>query len=178
MTGTNRFTNQNERLVIEGDLDIRSTTGGRLLVDGVDQTAGLSASGGSTAPVADASFTIGAEAAHVRRVTVQLLDGDGASASGYFAVGVLWLATGSMVPDYPDDSKIATKGYQYGDGTQGGAGVGDLDGAADGIQSNVFTDANGSFDVDVTKAAAGGLRMCVIVPTGELVVSSAITFAG
>ncbi len=151
------------------------------------------------APVVDAEFTIGAEVDHVRRVTVQALDGNGDPVAQQVAMHIAISdvatldATSEGGVDHIDtvgNLAIATKGViLYGSmtGIPGGP-VNYLGGPPHGAPwpavvspgyfewPTVVTDVNGQFDVDITNSDFS-VWMMLGMPTGTFVISDEITFS-
>jgi hypothetical protein len=87
---------------------------------------------------------------------------------------------------------LSDDGYNFGVASQDdvvmvtGTSVSDNGGAASpyalwkgpNILPTILTEADGSFSADITQAAAGSCRVSVLLPTGLLVVSDPIVFAG
>jgi hypothetical protein len=108
-----------------------------------------------------ADFTIGTEAADVINVAVELQDGDGTAVSSLQGVNV-GIGLTATAP---------SGGWAI--GTDGA-----ILGAHDANKSAwVQTEADGTFDLDITEAAGATWYMVVQLPDGKQVVSGAITFA-
>lgn len=113
-----------------------------------------------------ATIAAGAEAANVRRVTVQLKDENGANVAAKTAVEI-WLAISQAnvnVAAVPDGGfAVGTKGTI----------VKEL--VADQLALCV-TDATGALEVDITESTAKSFFVAVKLPNGTIVVSTAIAF--
>jgi hypothetical protein len=115
-----------------------------------------------------ADFTIGTEAANVINVAVELQDGDGTAVSSLQGVNVFLsdASTGIGLAATAPDGGWAI-------GTDGA-----ILGAHDANKSAwVQTEADGTFDLDITESAGATWYMVVQLPDGKQVVSGAITFA-
>lgn len=121
-----------------------------------------------TGGVFAASFTIGAEAAHVRRVSIQLKDDAGADLAVRGSI-LAYLAT-----DATGDTITAAA-------PSGGVAIG-VDGIAiplvAGKAFQLVSEADGDIDIDITEATAKTFYLVLVLPNGALAVSDAITFAG
>lgn len=125
---------------------------------------GLSVSG-FTAP-ADATFTIGTEAANVINVAVQLKDGAGDDIATRAAVQF-------YLSDDADGDTIVAAATSLAIGTDGVA-IENISNSA-GL---LISEADGDIDINIGDASGAATYYLVLVmPSGELVVSSAITFA-
>ena len=125
---------------------------------------GLSVSG-FTAP-ADATFTIGAEAGNVINVAVQLKDGAGDDIATRAAVQF-------YLSDDADGDTIVAAATSLAIGTDGVA-IENISNSA-GL---LISEADGDIDINIGDASGAATYYLVLVmPSGELVVSSAITFA-
>lgn len=117
--------------------------------------------------IGGASFTIGTEAANVINVAIQLTDGAGSNLAKRGFVQVY------LSNDANGDS-IATTG------TPAGLAIG-TDGLFQQLTANkagfCTSEADGSIDLNITNTGAGTQYLVVVLPSGKLVVSSAITFA-
>lgn len=125
---------------------------------------GLSVSG--FAGPAGATFTIGAEAGNVINVAVQLLDGAGDAMATRSAVGFYLSsdANGDAVVAAATSLAIGTDGVAL-EYISNSAGV-------------LVSEADGDIDINIGDASgAATYYLVLIMPSGELVVSSAITFA-
>lgn len=115
---------------------------------------------------ASATFTIGAEAANVINVAIQLTDGAGeaiATRAG-LAFYVSSSATGDTVVAAATSLAIGTDGVAI-EAVSNSAGW-------------LVTEADGTADVNIGDASGAATYYLVLVmPSGQLVVSSAITFA-
>ena len=112
-------------------------------------------------------FTIGAEAANVINVALQLVDGNGnalAQQVGFYA----WLsdtalaAVATTVPD--GDVAIGTNGLIVEEFTTDAS-------------FQLLTDANGELDLDIGESLVDTWYLNVLLPGGAVVSSDAITFA-
>lgn len=114
------------------------------------------------------TFTIGAEAANVINVALQLQDADGDNiAHSHYLNAYLSsdAAGGTLEGTGPDSIAVGTDGVWI---ASGGDSV---------VAGAVVTEADGSADLDLTKAAgADTFYLCVEI-NGRLYVSDAITFA-
>ena len=125
---------------------------------------GLSVSG-FTAP-ADATFTIGTEAANVINVAVQLKDGAGDDIATRAAVQF-------YLSDDADGDTIVAAATSLAIGTDGVA-IENISNSA-GL---LISEADGDIDINIGDASGAATYYLVLVmPSGELVVSDAITFA-
>lgn len=118
--------------------------------------------------VADADFTIGAEAANSINVAIQLKDADG---NDIDHVAQVWAhlsdaATGIGVCATAPDGDIAV-------GTDG-AILGEL------VADKVFllqSENDGDIDLDIGEAGGDTWYLAIMLPNGRIIVSGAITFA-
>lgn len=126
------------------------------------------ASLGDPAVAAAASFTIGAEDTNVINVAIQLKDAAGNDIA-YKACVQIYLSD-----DSAGDGLIATA-------TSGNVAIG-----TDGTVINSYTakkhllvqsEADGDIDFNITESGAKTLYMVVVLPSGALAVSGAVTFA-
>lgn len=114
----------------------------------------------------DVAITVGSEAADVINVAVQINDGEGVALT---KVGVVdfYLA---------DDSAGATPSTVA---PSGGVAIG-TDGAliesVANLSGKMVSDATGKVDIDITEVGAKTYYLVLVMPTGGLVVSNAITF--
>ena len=117
--------------------------------------------------LADAEFTVGAEAANVINVAIQLKDPQGGDLAQRTAVIILLLAdaNGDALNTIDLDTiAIGTDGV-----------VAEL--LADKVLLAV-SEADGDIDINLTEATATGtLYMAVVLPDGRMAISGAITFA-
>ncbi len=119
------------------------------------------------APIDTAAFVVGAEAANVVNVGIQLKDPSGAN-----------LAVRGSVLAY-----LATE--IHGDVVAAAAPSGGVAIGADGLAISVVagkafqlvSEANGHIDLNITEAGAATWYLAVVLPDGRLAVSGAITFA-
>lgn len=118
------------------------------------------------APVVSlASFTIGAEAADVINVAIQLKDANGADLAVSAAVQayISGAADGSTLATAPDTVAIGTDGL-----------------AIEGISNSLMTlvsESDGDIDINIGKSGAATYYLVLIMPDGSLAISGAITFA-
>lgn len=115
-----------------------------------------------------ATITIGAEAGNAINVGIQLKDANGANVASAYALDVY----------ISDDS-----------GGDGLAAVGPSAGVAIGTNGTILsqlvtskllkilTTATGDFDVDLSEVATPTFYLVVVLPSGQVTVSGAITFA-
>lgn len=125
---------------------------------------GLTVSG-FTAP-SSATFTIGAEAGNVINVGIQLLDGAGDEIATSCAVGfyLSGAADGSTIVAAATSLAIGTDGVAI-ENISNSAGV-------------LISEADGDIDLNIGDASgAATYYLVLIMPSGELVISDAITFA-
>lgn len=125
---------------------------------------GLKVSGYTQA--ADATFTIGAEAGNVINVGIQLLDGAGDEMATRSAVGFYLSdsATGDTIVAAATSLAIGTDGVAI-ENISNSAGT-------------LVSESDGDIDLNIGDASgAATYYLVLIMPSGELVVSSAITFA-
>jgi hypothetical protein len=118
--------------------------------------------------VADVDFTIGAEAANVINVALQLNDANGAAVAEAMNVQVFLSdnATGLDVTGTAPDGGIAI-------GTDGDI-IGSL---TANIALMLQSEADGDIDIDITESGTDTWYLVVVLPSGKHVVSGAITFA-
>ena len=121
---------------------------------------------GSVPLVGGASFTIGAEASNVINVAIQLQDPDGQAIEE--AAGV-WIGLTSDSAGL--DFQAADAALSSAIGTDGSL----LEISTDALFF-ATSEADGDIDIDFTKTDAGTFYVVVFLPTGELAVSSAVTF--
>lgn len=119
------------------------------------------------APLA-AAFVIGAEAANVINVGIQLNDGNGA------ALGVRASLLGYLSDDANGDSIVAVA-------PDGGWAIG-TDGllipVVASVAAHLTSESDGDIDINITHAAgAKTVYLILVMPNGKLVASAAITFA-
>ncbi len=114
----------------------------------------------------DASFVIGAEAADVINVGIQLKDADGAD------IAVRGNVFAYLSDDANGDSVAGTA-------PDGGVAVG-TDGLAipvvAGKAFELISEADGDIDLDITESAGATWYLILVLPNGKLVASGAITF--
>jgi hypothetical protein len=149
-------------------MSIKSITG-RLL--GVSGTRGnLVAKGGSldlTAKCADATITVGAEAANVRAITIQLKDALGNDVNEVTQVGI------AVFLDAAATAYVVTGGST-------GIAIG-TDGALLTVVAKKYflatSEADGDIDLTWTDTGTEAAFLGVILPNGRIVMSSALTNA-
>lgn len=126
---------------------------------------GLSVAG--YAPAAGATITVGAEAGGTINVAVQLTDGAGDALTT--TAGVL-----AYISDDSDGSSVAA--------TAPDAVAIGTDGLAIPLVAGktflLVSEADGDIDIDIDEAAADTFYLVIVLPSGELVISDAITFPG
>lgn len=118
-------------------------------------------------PPTDATITVGTEATNVINVAIQLSDGNGDDLAN--VAGVYWYLS--------DDSG--------GDGISGTAPTGGVAIGTDGKIAEVvankcgwlISEADGDIDINITDTGTPTFYLVLILPSGEVVVSGAITFA-
>ena len=124
--------------------------------------------GAASGGVAGATITVGAESSDTINVGIQLTKSDGDD-----------IATVGIVEAYLSDSAT-------GDGLTATAPDGDIAIGTDGtilfesVTDKVFklqSEADGDIDLDIGEAAGGTWYLILLLPTGEKVISDAITFA-
>lgn len=115
---------------------------------------------------ASASFTVAAEAANVINVAVQLKDANGND-----------LATAACVPWYISSDAL---GQAISTAHSVGASIG-TDGLLQEFTANVAglvtSEADGDIDIDFEEAAAKTAYLVLVMPSGSLQISGAITHA-
>lgn len=126
---------------------------------------GLSVAG--FASPANATITVGSEDTNAINVAVQLLDGNGDNLAT--AAGVQW-----YLSDDADGSSLTAAA------PDGGAAIG-TDGLLIEQTANtsglLVTESDGAADVALTEAGAATWYLVLVLPSGRVVVSGAITFA-
>lgn len=145
-------------------IDVALVGGLSALPDGVTSTpAELNLNDGQ---VADADFTIGADAGTTIAVAIQLLDAAGDD-----------MATRACIPWYLSSD---ANGDAIASATSGGIAIG-TDGLliewTANVAGMVTSEADGDIDVVLTEAGAGTWYLVLVMPNGKLVVSGAITFS-
>lgn len=120
----------------------------------------------SSSPCDGATFVIGTEAANVITVAVQLKSGvddlaERAFVKAYFSTD----AAGDTVKS--NDAAMTTAG-----GTDGQL----IELVADRLYALV-SEVDGDIDVAITKTDAGTIYLNIVLPSGKIVTSAAITFA-
>lgn len=121
----------------------------------------------SSNKVLDASFTVGAEAANVINVAVQLEWANGEPVDRRQSV------FGYLSTDADGDNVAATAptgGFAI--GTNGVA----IEVVADKA-AHFVSNASGAFDINITDIGTPTFYLVVVLPSGDLMVSGAITFA-
>lgn len=117
--------------------------------------------------IGNAAFTVGSEAADIIRVTVQLKDRAGAN-----------LAIAAGVQAYLSDN--ANGSTVVATAPSGGWAIGTTGALIPTVAGKAATficSTSGVFNVDITEAGAKTAYLVVILPLGNLKISSAITFA-
>lgn len=118
-------------------------------------------------PATDAVITVGAENTNVINVGVQLNDGNGDAMTT--ASWVMWYLADDAAGDTPS-----------GTAPNGGVAVG-TDGTiiewAANLSGIAISEADGDIDLDLTDSGTPTFYLVVLLPSGERVVSDAITFA-
>lgn len=151
------------------DLTAQAVALGSLTTGQIDALGALSvAEIGSLAAIpADAVFTIGDEATNVINVAVQLNDADDAAVTGAHSVFAYLSdsATGADIAATAPSGGVAN-------GTDGFAVP-----VVAGKAFQLVTDATGAIDIDIEEAGTDTFYLVVVLPSGALVVSGAITFA-
>jgi hypothetical protein len=119
-----------------------------------------------SASAGSASFTIGSEGAAIN-VAVALEDGAGNALASLQGVNIFLsdAATGIGITATAPDGGIAI-------GTDGAI----IDAAVAGKALWVQTEADGTFDIDITETGAATFYLVVQLPNGKQVVSDAIVF--
>ena len=120
---------------------------------------------GSNPPLASASFTVGAEAANVIPVTIQLVDGNGADMAEACVV-LYYLSSdsaGQAVAADPGTTAIGT------DGTI-------LVEVTDDVLGHVVSEADGDIDFNITSTGTSTFYLNLVI-NHKLYPSTAITFA-
>lgn len=117
--------------------------------------------------VSGCTFTVGTEACNVINVAGQLTKDDGSNVDE--AVCLRWYhandATGLTPTTTAQDGGTAI-------GTDGAL----IESVAN-LSGMIVTEADGSFDVDVTDAGAFTTYLVIVLPSGKLAISGAITHA-
>lgn len=117
--------------------------------------------------IGDATFTVGSESTDVIRVTVQLKDRSGSNLA--IAAGVQ-----AYLSDNADGSTVVATA------PSGGWAIGTTGAMIPMVADKAATficSTSGVFDVDITESGAKTAYLVVILPLGNLKISSAITFA-
>lgn len=141
------------------------------LTKGTAKVGGLAFTSGETkiakAPFGQHAFTIGAEAANVINVSVQLKDGIGANMAKRSSLRFYLAddANGDTPSSSAPDGGIAI-------GTNGAL----IENNAD-LNGSVISEADGTFDIDLTHSGVATWYLVLVKPDGTLAVSDAITFA-
>lgn len=131
-------------------------------------TAWNSVSGAAATAIAGATLAVGAEAADVINVTIQLTD---AAGNDLATIGVVHAY---LSGDSGGDGILATA-------PTGGVAIG-TDGAivVEEVTNKAWilsSEADGDIDLDITDVGTPTMYLVVVLPSGEKVVSDAITFA-
>ena len=141
-----------------GGDEMRVKSGGKLIVE----TGGLIQ---NQAGVAGATIVVGAEAANVRLITVQLTDADGADIAVRQAVVV------AVLLDANGDAFVTTGGST-------GIAIG-TDGALLALVAKklflAISEADGDIDLSWTDIGTEAAYLAVILPNGKMVISAAMT---
>lgn len=120
-----------------------------------------------TAPAVDATITVGAENTNVRAITIQLKDANGADIASRQAVDIVVLA------DANGDAFATTGGST-------GIAIG-TDGALLAIVAKKYfkaiSEADGDIDLTWTDTGTEAAYLGVILPSGRMVISAALTNA-
>jgi hypothetical protein len=120
--------------------------------------------GGNSVP-AGATITVGAEVSNVRAITIVMRDGSGAAMATRACLNVVVLA------DANGDAFVATGGST-------GIAIG-TNGALLTVvakkQFTLITEADGTADLTWTDTGTEAAFLGVVLPTGELVISAAMT---
>lgn len=157
-----------DEIIRSGALVLESGVEGDIVPCLLAPAAAVGALHAQTGGVFEASFTIGNEAAHVRRVSIQLKDDAGADLAQRGSV-LAYLAG-----DAAGDTIAAAA-------PSGGVAIG-VDGLAiplvAGKVLQLVSEADGDIDLDITEATAKSFYLVLVLPNGSLVVSNAIAFAG
>jgi hypothetical protein len=114
-----------------------------------------------------ATFTIGAEGSNIINIALQLKDGNGDALSVRGAIDAYFS------DDANGDSVITTA-------PSGAVAIGTNGVLIDQIAKKAFrliSESNGTIDINITEAGAKTMYLIVILPTGKLIASTAITFA-
>jgi hypothetical protein len=118
-------------------------------------------------PLAGATITVGTEAAHVINVAVQLKDADAADLAARASLNAY------LSDDANGDSVVATAPDTVAIGT---------DGLAIPLIAKkcylLTSESDGDIDINITNAGADTFYLVLVMPSGKLVVSDAITHAG
>ena len=125
---------------------------------------GISVAGNTM--VGAASFVVGTEATNVINVAVQLQDGDGNDLTSRAAVFAY------LSSDANGDA-LATA-------PTGGVAIGTDGLAVETLSEQAFwlvSEADGDIDIDITDTGTPTMYLVVVLPTGVLAISGAITFA-
>lgn len=117
-------------------------------------------------PPTDATITVGTENTNVINVAIQLLDGNGDALANAAAV-TFYLsdnATGSGIAATVPSGGIAigTDGV-LAEFVSGDAGI-------------LISEADGDIDIDITEVGADTFYLVLVMPSGKVVISGAITF--
>lgn len=118
-------------------------------------------------PPTDATITVGSEVTNVVNVAIQLTDGNGDDLANVAAVYF-------YISDDSGGSGVAATA------PAGGIAIG-TDGTLAEVVSGkagwLISEADGDIDIDVTETGTDTFYLVLIMPSGETVVSGAITFA-
>lgn len=122
--------------------------------------------GGNAVP-ASAVITVGAESTNVRAITIAMKDGAGAAMTTRACLNVVVLA------DASGDAFVATGGST-------GIAIGSAGALLTVVakkQFTLITEADGTADLTWTDTGTEAAYLGVVLPTGELVISAAMTNA-
>ncbi len=160
---------------------------GQLQILGLEPSAGAAGAPGADAvlPASDVEFTVGPEVAHVRLVNVRLIDSAAEYAEGVFHVSA-WIsevndglgANPAGIYYNGMDNCVFASGSRIDDNQGPGSALSDLFVSGNKQAPDVLTASDGSFSFNLEHAGATTLYTAVILPTGKLVVSDPIVFAG
>jgi hypothetical protein len=134
------------------------------LFGGLGSAQGVAVSG---APVAGATITVGAEIANARAITIQLTDGLGADLASRQAV---WIA---VLLDAVGDAFVVTGGST-------GIAIGTDGALLAAVAKKLFlaiSEADGDIDLTWTDTGTEAAYLAVILPSGGMVISDALTNA-
>jgi hypothetical protein len=121
----------------------------------------------SVAALASATFVIGAEAANVINVGIQLVDESGTALA----------VRGSVLAYLSDDAAGDSINAAAPDGGWAIGTDGVLIPIVAGKCAQLVSEADGDIDIDITETGADTWYLILVMPNGLLVASTAITFA-